>query len=85
VKLRGDWQQSALDELTTIWLDSDAAQRLAISVAARAIDRQLQFDADRKGETRPDGRRVLFSEPLADVFRVIPQDVLVRVVKVWRY
>jgi len=85
VRCRVDWQQSALDELATIWMRADTGQRAAVTEAAQAIDRSLQDHPDRKGESRPGGRRILFSAPLAVMFRVVPDDSCVRVLKAWRY
>ena len=36
------WPQSALDELTAIWTQANAAQRQAITRASHQIDQQLQ-------------------------------------------
>jgi len=74
-----------MDELATIWMRADTSQRVAVTDAAQAMDRLLQNHPDRKGESRPGGRRILFSAPLAVLFRVVSEDSLVRVLKAWRY
>jgi len=63
---RVEWIQSALDELTTIWLQAPAAQRAAITSASHSIDRLLETDPHNAGESRPGGNRVLFVAPLGD-------------------
>jgi len=53
-----DWVSDAEDELTNEWLN--APDRAAVTGAANAIDQRLQFNPDTAGESRPNGRRILF-------------------------
>lgn len=58
------WEASALAELTDAWLAAGSQDRRLISAAAAQIDRLLQYDPDRQGESRAEGRRVLIAPPL---------------------
>lgn len=60
-----EWLQEALDELTVLWLQADAALRQAITAATHAIDQELGQDPYRHSESREDDERVLFAFPLA--------------------
>jgi hypothetical protein len=57
---RVDWLQTALDQLTTIWMSAGPAQRQAITAAAHRIEQQLQADPFTASESRPQERRILF-------------------------
>jgi hypothetical protein len=61
---RVEWLQSALDDLAAVWLQADSALRQAITAASNLIDQQLQHDSQNQGESRSDGRRILFAPPL---------------------
>lgn len=67
---RVEWLQSALDELTPMWMAADSAQRQAISAASHMIDLRLRDDPANVGESRPGGRRISFFPPLAVRFKV---------------
>lgn len=60
-----EWLQEALNELTVLWLQADAALRQAITAATHAIDQELGQDPYRHSESREDDERVLFAFPLA--------------------
>jgi hypothetical protein len=59
-----NWLQSALDELTEMWIKGDANLRKAITEASHRIDRALKKNPDEQGESRPDDVRIFFSHPL---------------------
>jgi plasmid stabilization system protein ParE len=69
----------AEEKLADIW--THAGNRQAVTRAANQIDRLLKFSAERQGEEHPEGRRLVV-EPLAVVFRVLPDDRLVQVIEV---
>jgi len=77
------WLRPAEQRLADIWLN--APDRDAVTRAAHAIDQRLRRDPENEGESRPGGRRVLFSDPLGVFFRVFPDDRVVHVLLVWRY
>jgi hypothetical protein len=65
-----EWLETALDELTSLWLQADAVQRRAITQATHAIELKLGSDPLNEGESRPGDRRITFVPPLAVRFRV---------------
>jgi hypothetical protein len=71
------WKQSALDQLTEIWLASK--NRPAISAAANQIDDWLRHDPDLKGESREGVERVVILSPLVVVVEVQEVDRIVRI------
>jgi hypothetical protein len=75
------WLPSALNELAALWVRS--ADRQAVSDAANRIDQALRRDPANKGRAYQ-GFRVLVELPLAAAFQVLPDDCLVRVVRVVR-
>jgi hypothetical protein len=77
------WIPSALNDLTTLWLESDPALRSAITAATDAIDHLLQHNPEQQGESRSEERRILFVPPLGVFFRVDAEDMTVRVLHVW--
>lgn len=79
------WKQSALDELTALWMAADSEGRREITAAAHRIDQLLQGDPEDQGESRPGGRRILFVPPLGLLFRVDAALSVVRVLHVWHY
>jgi len=70
MKYRVRWERRALDELADQWLQAESAKREAITAAVPRIDRRLQADAVNEGESRADGRRIMFEPPLAVTFRI---------------
>jgi hypothetical protein len=76
------WKPAAERGLTELWLAG--ADREAINNAAHQIDRLLQFDPQEIGESREVDHRIMFEPPLGCTFSVHPNDLLVRVLRVWR-
>ena len=74
------WGQSALNELSQIWLSAKPETYGAIS---DAIDRQLREAPYAESESREIGKRVMFSVPLGVRFHV--SDQLVSVLHVERF
>lgn len=77
------WVPLADKKLVTLWLDQSI--RADVTRAADEIDRRLRSDPDREGESRPNGRRILFVAPLAIIYHVIAESQLVQVLDVWHY
>ena len=77
------WSSAAERELTELWLNAD--DRDVVAQAARHIDKLLERNPAIEGESRPDGRRVLFASPLGVVFRVWAEKRRVFVHHVWRF
>jgi hypothetical protein len=67
---RVDWLQTALDELTNLWMAADSPQRQAITMASPTIEQRLASDPANEGESRPGGRRISFVAPLAVRFQI---------------
>ena len=67
---RLDWLQPALDELTNIWLQADTSLRLAITRATHEIERRLLTNPSNEGESRAQGQRLTFVQPLAVTFQI---------------
>lgn len=77
------WTPLADQKLATLWMDGSI--RADVTRAANEIDRRLRNDPDHEGESRPNGRRILFVAPLAVIYQVIPGRRLVQVLDVWQY
>jgi len=77
------WKPNAEQQLAQIWLD--ASDRAAITSAARRIDLRLERKPTDEGESRGDGRRILFETPLGVRYRVIADDLRVEVLEIWRF
>jgi hypothetical protein len=77
------WMQTAVDDLTTLWLQADVALRKAITKASHQIDQALKSDPFQCGESRGDGDRVVFARPLGVLFEVLSESSTVRVIHVW--
>lgn len=75
------WGRAALSQLAEIWLQHPS-ERDAINRAADGIDRRLSVDPAQQGESRDQGRRVLFAPPLAAFFRVDENSRTVRVLAI---
>lgn len=80
---RVQWVKSALDELTVGWTNADSTLREAITSAVHELDEHLRTDPLAQGESRPEGRRVVFVSPLGITFRVDEGDRIVAVLRVW--
>jgi hypothetical protein len=79
------WENTALDELTTLWTQASSPLRQSITAATVQVDWQLQTDPWRASESRPDGRRVSFVSPLGITFRIEPDGQTVSVLRVWLF
>jgi hypothetical protein len=77
------WLPDAESELANIWLA--ATDRNKVTQAASMIDRALESNAEDEGESRPNGQRIAFFEPLAVRYRIVPGTSRVEVLRVWRY
>jgi len=76
------WRPKAETNLAEAWLASK--DRLAVTRAAHEIDRQLQHDPQRAGESRIGTVRILIEEPLAALYEVVEDDRRVFVLSVWQ-
>ena len=81
MKYTVQWSRRAVDALAQFWLDN-TVQRTEITQATATIDQLLQFNPDEQGESRDDGRRILFVPPLVVIFRVNTEHNMVRVLNV---
>jgi hypothetical protein len=77
------WLPGAERELAELWLE--ASDRNAVTEAAHWIDQRLKSEPENEGESRPDGRRILFAAPLGVIFRAISRDQRVVVSHVWKF
>ena len=80
---RVDWLQTALDQLTTIWMQADSALRQAITSASHQIEQRLRSDPLAQGESRSEGRRILLISPLGILFRLEADGQTVSIMRVW--
>jgi hypothetical protein len=78
-----DWLEDAENEFASLWLQS--SDRQAITTASNVLDQRLRLDPENEGESRPQGRRILFCKPLGIYFRVLRDQRLVQVLHVWEY
>ena len=77
------WLPNAEQELADLWLNS--SDRGAITRAAAVIDQLLERAPETEGESRPNGRRILFASPLAVIYRIDPDQHQVSVLHVWQF
>ena len=75
------WSRQALDAVAQLWLDNPA-QRAEFTQATATIDQLLLVNPHEQGESREDGRRILFVPPLVVVFSVDIDHDVVRVVNI---
>jgi len=68
-------------ELTDIWLR--AVNRTWVTQASSDLDRLLKSDPDGIGESRADGRRILFVTLLVALYRVQRDDCKVVITHSW--
>jgi mRNA-degrading endonuclease RelE of RelBE toxin-antitoxin system len=83
MKYTVDWLPAAEQELTELWLS--AADRDAITRASHRMDQRLRADPQNEGESRADGRRILFDAPLGIIYRVLANEHRVVVSHVWKF
>jgi hypothetical protein len=76
------WLPDAEAELTSIWLAS--SERDAVNAAASQLDALIRLKPTEVGESRSQGRRIIFVRPLAAIYRVILVTRVVEVVRVWQ-
>lgn len=76
------WLPVAEQELAALWLAAD--NRAQVSRAANTMDDVLARDGPNAGESRPDGRRIIFELPLAAIDRVNLESQAVLVLNVWQ-
>ncbi len=77
------WTQSASDQLADIWMKADSPMRDEITKYVQYLDCHLRANADRLGESRETGVRILTDTPLGIEFHVLGPDRLVTVVRAW--
>jgi hypothetical protein len=77
------WTPDAEQELAALWLDS--TQRAEVTRASHVLDMRLRADPLNLGESRSEGRRIEFEDPLGVIFRVRSEDMVVEVLHVWVY
>lgn len=81
VKYAVRWSRQALDALAQLWLDNPA-QRAEFTQATATIDQLLLVNPHEQGESRDDGRRILFVPPLIVIFSVDADHNVVRMLSV---
>lgn len=77
------WLPNAEQELAALWLN--APDRGAVTKAAAVMDQLLEKEPENEGESRPNGRRILFAAPLAAIYRVHSDKRQVDVLHVWQF
>lgn len=77
------WLPDAERELAALWLN--APNRVIVTKAAAVIDQMLERDPENEGESRSNGRRILFASPLAVIYRVHRNERQVDVLHVWQF
>lgn len=78
------WPDEARDQLAAIWLKCDSRTRHEITTYAADVDRHLRANADRIGESREPGIRILAEVILGIEFRVSVLDRVTSIDRVWR-
>jgi hypothetical protein len=76
------WLQSALDELTDIWVQADSAVRYAITDASHQLESVLQKDPQNEGESRYGASRITFMPPLIATFQIEADGVSVTILQI---
>jgi hypothetical protein len=79
------WEDTALNELASLWTDADSPLRGLITSTVSQIDHQLQSDPFAQSESRSEGRRILFASPLGILFRLEADGQTVSVLHVWLF
>ena len=79
------WIQSALDDMTNLWINADSATRADINRAADYLEQELQRDPFKSSESRDPGEWVSFSEPLGMLLEIETGQKVVWVLAVWRF
>jgi plasmid stabilization system protein ParE len=81
MKYTVEWLPKAEQELADVWLR--ATNRQAVTQAAIGVDNRLAISPEKQGESRPNGRRILFVRPLGVIFRVRINEGRVLILHVW--
>ena len=82
---RVEWLQTALDELSDLWLQADSTQRQAITAATHIVEQRLLNDPINEGESRSGNRRITFVPPLAVRFQIEADGQTVTVLQVRQF
>jgi hypothetical protein len=77
------WDEPALAELAAAWMVANSELRQMITAATHRVDQRLRLDAIAEGESRPDGKRILFEAPLGIAYRIEADGRTVSVLHVW--
>ena len=77
------WTSSAEEDLAFIWINANSINRREITRYAETLIRNLRANADRIGESREEGVRILAETTLGVEYRVSVPDRLVTVFHVW--
>ena len=80
---RVEWLQTALTQLSAIWVDGDPPLRARVTQAVHEIDRELRTNPVNLGESRSERSRIAFAPPLGLLFRVDAVGRLAVVESVW--
>lgn len=79
-----EWLQSALNELTRLWLSAGPASRSEVTRISSAMARRLSTDPyGGDSESRDTGTRILIERPLAITFREEADGRTITVIHVW--
>jgi hypothetical protein len=78
------WTLAAEDDLAFVWLHAESSELRAITDYSATLTRHLRANADRIGESREPGVRVLAEEMLGVEFLVSVPDRLVTVFHLWK-
>jgi hypothetical protein len=78
-----DRTESAVHELTSLWVNADPSLRRAVTAASHNIDKDLRHQPNEKGESREGDNRFYFAAPLGIYFRVDESANTAVVVNVW--
>jgi hypothetical protein len=79
-----EWTESALDRLADLFVTADLAEQAVMEAAVVKINSDLAVNPWNLGESRTEGRRMWFVEPLVVIFRVVPTKEQVVVLAVGR-
>jgi hypothetical protein len=67
---RVEWLETALDELATIWVQSNLDEREAVTSACQSVETRLRNNPSEQGESRSGRRRIAFFPPLVISFQI---------------
>jgi hypothetical protein len=79
------WEDTALNELAALWIQAEATLREEITTATSQIDEELEANPYVLGESRPEGRRILFIYPLGVLFRIEQDEQTISVLHIWQF